>query len=636
MTPRSSSIEIHRPSRSDHITSVLNARSWPELFEAANFALGPGREEWGDELAQSWAALGVWQRCAFVVATAARIEMGKSGEHDGAPQASVLGGDVERDSFAAAKAIASALLCPLPSVERDKRGRASSSALSPLERALGQAKSCIQGILADLRAREMADPDHLSGALPTPKGTAINLLIGTSSWVALGDPGRLEAQALGLGWDDLAELSGERPEQAPHAHRIEAAQAQLAWSEAIEAGGFAYLACGPSGGTAQGAREARALTAACRSFGSRLRSMGIPEVGLGGLGVSVNASPVGDYGNAAFEAHRFDMVFKAPFTPTSLHHEWTHALDRMTRESLDPAAHRALDETESLITRLDPDAEAYERDIADASARLALVRRKLLRVEARFAKSACLPAGSEPWREKSATLECAKILWDGAVEDDFERACEKAVSGLAAHLLPGEPPINSGFVRERMREIGAARRELDSLLESRSKNQSAFISASTAAARKINARPEDYWISSGELLARAGQAHFADLLPPGQADTLGRLVLGGKAQNVHPIGAERLALAPALERWARACAPMASAAVKTRRAKNAWGSHAPAFVEFLNLGLSLAASEGADQDTVALSGRERDSLAIQQGCGEPSFQPCVFDQVPLLHTRHGR
>lgn len=588
--PPSDSEPSHGVSRRSAVAAVELAPSWSELFEAANVALSLDRSEWGDEFEQSWAALELWQRCAFVVASAPRIEMGPAGADPSTcwSSASVAGSDVERESFAAAKAIASALLSELPATARDERGRVAPGAPHPLAEAVTGARGRVESILAQLRAREMADPLHFAGSMPTPKGEAINLLIGTSSWAAMKRLRELEAPARGKSWPDLWAAGNMGPKNSALSRRVEAACAEVSWREALRSGGFAYIASGPTGGARQSAREATALARASRDFSRELERLGLPEVGLGGLGVSINASPVGDYSNAAFESWRFDMVFKAPFAPTSLHHEWTHALDRMTRQAGDPGAREALRTLELSLDALAPDDAALSRHVEESASRLRAASRRLWRVESRFALRACLPPGSPREGVREIAQACARLVWDNSSRDNFSAGWREAVDQLQAKILPGQAPIDEPFVRSLMLELRGARRELDELLRARAEGTSAFAASSRAAAAKIGADPADYWLAPDEVLARAGQAFFARLLPAGQLDPNGRILLGGHPQTVHPEGAERSALRAPLESWVRSMAPTATAAIEARRSKNALPARAASMREATDLARRVA------------------------------------------------
>lgn len=579
----------HGVSRQGALAAVDRAPSWSELFEAANVALSLDRSVWGDEFEQSWVALELWQRCAFVVASSSRIEMGSALDHTSARwmSASVAGVDVERESFAAAKAIASALLTELPAPARDELGILIPGTFHPLAAAAARARSQVAFILADLRAREMADPQHLAGNMPTPKGEAINLLIGTSSWAAMERVGALESLARGKGWNDLWVAGGMGSKGSALSRRVESACAECAWHDALRAGGFAYVASGPTGGAVQSAREASALAQACRSFTGALAHLGLPEVGLGGLGVSINASPVGDYSNAAFERLRFDMVFKAPFAPTSLHHEWIHALDRMTRQAGDTQSLHALDLLEHSVSHLVPDASLLSLHIEESATRLRLAGRQLWRVESRFARKACLLPGATVHSGRELAKACAQLLWEGSSRKDFGSAWRDAVENLSARLLPGQAPIDASFVRTLMLDLRGCRAELEELLRARSEGDSAFRACSRAAAAKNGSSPEIYWLAPDEILARAGQAFFAPLLPADQLDPKGRILLGGIPQTVHPAGSERSDLRAPFEAWVRSMAATACAAVEVRRGKNSLPLRAGSLHEATGLVLDM-------------------------------------------------
>lgn len=610
--------EFHE--RSHALFAVQHSRSWAELFEHANVALSQNRSAWGDEFQQCWAALGIWQRCAFVVASGPRIEMGRVSTDPDAPafSASVSGLDVERDSFLSAKAIAVALLGALPPVPRDDEGKLIEHQPYPLRTAMQSAQRDIETILRSLRASQMTDPLHPT-ALPTPKGDAINLLIGTSSWAAMDAPERLDAQAgPDLGWADLWREGAMELNKPGRSERIDRAEAELAWSEALRSGRLAYVASGPTGGARQAAREARNFAKACHLFGSELLRLGIDEVGLGGLGVSLNASPVGDFGNAAFEPTRFDMVFKAPFTDTSLHHEWTHALDRMTKLSGDEVALSALARLEAAIERLDPDLSARAFDLLAARSRVNVLRARLIRTELAFARHGCLGPWASRQEVHALARLCVNDLWERALDRDITGAVDQACLALGSRIMPGGAPINRSFVSKTMRSIRNARAEIASLEQSSSLNRSAFMAIAIASADAVGLDPLSYWADPAELLARAGQSCFSHLLSCDQATPEGRIILGGSVQTSHPIGFERAQIVPLMGAWIQSCATMARSAIVARRAKNTSTPPSGFLPQMAAMGRSWARKLGDHS--------ERDSIVPHFGISTPSVP--IFDTAP--------
>jgi hypothetical protein len=75
-----------------------------------------------------------------------------------------------------------------------------------------------------------------------------------------------------------------------------------------------------------------------------------------------------------------------------------------------------------------------------------------------------------------------------------------------------------------------------------------------------------YFSGPAEMLARAGEGRFAELLAAGDSLPNGRLVFGEKVATEHPRGTERKKISALFDRWLGSCAPMAEHALAQRRA----------------------------------------------------------------------
>lgn len=554
-------------SRAQAQQRVGACRSWAELFDAANLALSHDRRAWGDALAPSCAAFALWRSAAFVVAASQSVEM------DATPQGSTMRAEglaLARASFACARALAAHLLAPMPFDPTDPPGshrlfsRACSQARQDVDRRLGALRdSCALG-------------PRLSLAMPTPKGQCINLLVGTACWIAIDEPNLLLQRAALPTWDALSASARLDFPSHPGSERLAWAQAETQWRAALESGPFAYLACGPDGGAAQAGAEAAKLTRAADLFSSELRSCGMPILGLAGLGAYVNARPVGDMASAAFENSRFDLVFKAPFHPTFLHHEWTHALDQMTQanQSAFPNAAEALAELRREMASGARDEPTFEAEIERASRASA---------EARDALSSC----AEIWGQARSLAHHPNGSPDAswAAQEAFRLALDAANPSRFGYLPtiqsiwiepqdPAMDPALAARANQSLVKTRSSRRELDSLLASRSSQCTSFLAVAESL-EAANPDSKGYWTHAPEMLARTGEGRFCPLLPTGLRTPDGRIVIAGKPSIEHPMGAERQRLSLLFDRWLAASGPMVEQAA-TERARHGILPQAPA------------------------------------------------------------
>jgi hypothetical protein len=545
-------------SREDATSRVEGCRSWAELFDAANLALSSDRSRWGDALEPSCAAFSMWRSAAFVVAASKHIEM------DTLPDGSTMsaeGIEVSRASFACAKALATRMLAPLAIEPGEGFGEWRS-----FERACSLAKGDMEQRLSALRKNCLIGKP-LSLAMPTPKGQCINLMVGTACWIALDDPKRILQKSALISWEALEDSACLDFPAHPGAARLERAQAQNHWKAALESGPFSYLACGPQGGASQAGAQADKLARAAKLFSEELGSHGMPILGLAGLGAYVNARPVGEFASAAFENCRFDLVFKAPFHPTYLHHEWTHALDQMTSANAErfPQAAEALRLLKQEMVSGARDERVLSSEISS---------HELLEQSSLDALRECSIQWSTAVEQNASTrglpVVDAKALALAAF-DSASQAADPAYIGFLPSVQslwssPTTPAMDmalSARANQAMAKTRSSRRSLGSLYASREGEATSFL----AVARALDASNPDsagYWTHEPEMLARSGEGRFCHLLPSTLASTDGRIIFSGKLANEHPLGAERERLSRLYNAWLRACGPMVSQAAFER------------------------------------------------------------------------
>lgn len=531
---------------------IAHCKSWAELFELGNKALGHDRSEWGDDLSLCAAALSLWQRSAFIIEAHAPIEM-----------SSRTGGcarfcdpmDAKRTSFACAQSMLMHLSNPLPSPNHQHGDE------KPLHEAIGLLETEIKSSMESLR--DQSKTIAVGTSQSTPKGEEMNFLIGTAAWVAMGQIDQLIEKPFlepCQGWNDLAARCGtDGKPKSERASKLDRAQIEQAWKDLIQAGQFSYVSCGPMGGIEQGAIEAWKVARSTLNLSQEISPFGISSTGLGGLGVSVNASPIGLYATGAFENYRFNLVFKAPFLPTALHHEWTHALERMCKKSNDASASDGLTQFESLAHSLIPDEQSYRGELDFSDRELSLAKWSLMRSIARQAHANLC----EPGR-RHAILAAFHAIEQLAPEDNTSISWDKnRFSALLSNFGLLADGVIPKPISKSINKLVAARVFDTTLRQAWREGESSFISVAKAL-DKSGGVDFGYWRNTAEINARCGEARFASLASPRDRTPSGRLVVGKHVATSHPMHAEREQISKAFDQWMSTCAPMVQAAIDER------------------------------------------------------------------------
>lgn len=546
------SIRLELATRAQRWAELSRAEDWPSLFAMADAVLS-NRDVLGDDPRESAGAHAIWLRSAFIVAASPLVELGRAGE---GMVAVCSGQALEAASFDAAKWLAECLLAPMGP--------------GGLEQASQAAKSGLVERMAELKAHARSLPESEWSMMPTPKGDEFNLLVGTACWSSLDHP----RGALDLNRPADGVLQTVEPEWA---RALGAAECRLAWDELLESGDFAYVACGPQGGVWQAASECRKIAAAARKFKRELSSHGFGEVGLGGLGVYANASPVGDRADAAFEPWRFDLVFKAPFRNSSLHHEWTHALDKMCRAV---GSRRARADASALMEGLsfvERDQRVFDEELMEA------------RLGAKSAWAALVGEIAVHAGGERAALPLARIAWQSASRGLCDSLELRARARLADMGAEQRALCLAGMERGAWaaRPAVAKWRSLEASSKSSTTSFKAVADSLDAACLSDCA---GYFSNPAEMLARAGEGRFAGLLGDGDSLPNGRLVFGEKVATEHPRGAEREKISALFDRWLGSCAPMAEHALSQRRAHVARPASKDRLVEMGRLAQKMVAN----------------------------------------------
>ena len=352
-------------SRQDLTDRIRQTRTWESLFEAANEALSSRREALGDPLEIAAHSAHVWGSAVFPVCIGNTIRVFQKSNQG----VYIYGEDFARRSFKMAQTLACRLLSPVEDMEEWCKIWDGAEDSLLLRLYLGS------GFTYGLRSA--MDSTRRKGALVSMERHF--------SWDAVdaylkGNIHRIDHRQLrGEGFED--EESHNRHDQL-RTYLATFPDDDGVLERLRDNFGFQWVALGPMGGLRRGQQVAHAVEAA---FSQLARTMAMPDrlISLDGMMLQLNGVV---QGTLAHYSSRQNGILVGAF-PTSIAHEWTHALDHWTRRQKDPELSGAL---QSLRDSIDGGREgiptAYLEDSRKADEKRGhLKRRALLRQKGRGA-----------------------------------------------------------------------------------------------------------------------------------------------------------------------------------------------------------------------------------------------------------
>jgi hypothetical protein len=550
--------------RKASLDQVRAARSWSTLIDASTRALHANRGSWGDSFEMSKQAAAVWSIAIFPTRVSAPSDsVDITSER---PQWSP-GPERSRAAFQAAKELSLALLSPLP------ESRTSDS--SALVATIATSKKSLYKAMFFLETFLQTDPLDISHARPRSKSGLLGLILGVPLALFFIDRDKTFQEKL----SELTELSfwrqatdweslGRAGPEFLHAssRRLQCAELEASWDALIEAGGFCALSTGAQGGLGAMLDASHMLMSEAIDF-SRLS--GIAKPGLGSMAASVNLFKDDGAGVANFQPQLWTLNFMHGSQGDSLAHEWTHALEHMTRSLSDAQldlssgqnhpsgqthpsipARLALDELHTAIASLKPCPQS---------------RHLIERSESRFLLKTQFTLAAILRMDKKISSHPDRELLGSEFKEEKQRARQASLS-----IIQGAKPgalgldgfftlLRASFTRDLTSLDGDAvdsirapylhlherRACLDQAIAG---GESAFM-ARAKADEITRAGPKAYYTDPGEMLARSAQAHFASL----------NHELGHSTATFDPSlpsHGELAQISPLFERWILACRPM--------------------------------------------------------------------------------
>lgn len=485
---------------------ILKARSWDELFEAANAALEDPSASPETRALRSL----FWRKCAFPVAAAERVSFRDPSDSAKGPllpeSPSASGKALMSVSFSLAKDLA-ATLCGA----RDE----ASAALA----------------LEEIRSRLAAGAERvasLSGLAPLLAEGIRPLLFGWNAFLALEDVASLAGEALETqGRPPSLSHSAASAASAAQTHPADPESGKLlehlrrlrdsrhdAFERLRHAFGFSMVSCGPDGGARQGIASAEAIQEAFFAL-SRKLSAPAETLGLGGLGILLNCD-LGPAGGA-LHGNGWSLGFSHP--PGSVAHEWTHAFERHVEILGTPAQKASLAAVRDAVASLPRDpalAERFAHAPVEAEERRQIAfLAKVLSVRGTPEAQALGAAGEIPESLRDAWLSAMRFPDPDGMIGALQAAIE-------THSAPGYlPPDGLALARqeERMAEAFYSKSLRERALRESDLSVFALLAreADESLAFSMPGDPPRYWSSPREMLARAAEAFFHDDATPSLA-----------------------------------------------------------------------------------------------------------------------
>ena len=522
--------------REEALAAIAGAEDWSQLFDRANQALGRDRRHWGDELAPSAAAALAWRTCAFPIAAAPRWR------HQGAGGAeSVDGALLVEASFELAKLVAMSLLGDFTpraheeQKERERRRREKGELVlldtSPLARSLEQAKGAWMKTLWRLRQASALGEGASRGKLDEH-------LLGMHGCLVL-DPSAMafllhRSKASETTWEEVAAASRSQPGDP----RVADAMRSRC--------GLALLRAGPGGGMGEVEKALVAVDEASHQMG---RAFGAPQsmLGAGGLALDVNYQSDEDYSACyikGYHSMHVPRVKEGDLLLPLLAHEWTHALEALSKKSQDPRMMSSLSALFKAIKQCPQDPSAIPKAWRQG---FSLSQLDGLGEDL---ESSLEDRAREPWsNDPAARAQEARLIereWDEILrclptsQPAPKSAVIKAAASLARTRKPDAPGPNLEYIQDCLNAGLRRRQELAAVDKSLRAGECAFVAA---ARRQDLGRERHYWSKDGEMIARIAEA------------AVGRNEKMVENQDMAPQGRERDFLVAAYREFIQSVAP---------------------------------------------------------------------------------
>lgn len=494
-------------SRQEALDAIDAARDMSEVFAEANRALS-SREGWGDDIRGCAAAALNWMAFQFPIEA---LHEGAS-LHGNHPEMITKRKDLLSMSMLAAKAVAKALLAPLPEGGDLEACRERWMAVSASARkAAIKTLECAQGC-SNLHPWRLFGP-------------AAGQLDGSQVWLDAEEYGR---------WEQI-EADVLRPIESDYASLVEierfeggAAAFHERWSnyppgrsairELMEESGASFVIAGPAGGFPTIARGAGMLREASQALGG-IVGLASEEMWFGLEGWILNMRSRSKV--AMFVPDTKTLGFS--HVPSHLGHEWTHLLDKRIEAVGSASQKKALARLREAPKKQEPDQELLQE------------RRGDLRAFAAYARL----YGCNKIQERLLYKSAPEYAWD--VEEPFAREARAAVQkGEACFGEFIESVLGpSGVKVPPTPELYATLREswFPSLDEG---GECVFVREAKEADLIFGGKKNNYWQSEVEMIARIAEAYF-------QAKGAPRVVAAVDADGREPRGKEAGAFSKAYQ-----------------------------------------------------------------------------------------